>query len=262
MKAFFKSFLSKFFYFLPKKMQNHLRCFFNNLFNRDFKVFFKKNYLHFIFSKNHEFKCYANINTGIIIDEVKNVIKGYLQKYFLKKGDFLLDIGGHIGIFSLYASKLIGDSGKIFVFEPDKKNYLNAKQNIQLNNLSNIVIFNKGIWDKDTSLFFSNSGTAKSSLIKSKLSKKVSVVKLDNEIKRLSAKKINFVKMDIEGAEINAIKGFNDFLKKNKTNLAIASYHIVNGEKTFIKLEKMLKKLGYNVETSFPQHLTTFATKS
>jgi len=67
--------------------------------------------------------------------------------------------------------------------------------------------------------------------------------------------------MDIEGAEIEAIKGAKKTLKNNTANLAIASYHILDGEKTHFKLEKMLQKLGYKTETSFLQHLTTYANK-
>ena len=51
-------------------------------------------------------------------------------------------------------------------------------------------------------------------------------------------------------------------LKKSNVNLAIASYHIVDGEKTYMTIEKQLRDLGYEVKTEFPTHLTTYAKKS
>jgi hypothetical protein len=86
----------------------------------------------------------------------------------------------------------------------------------------------------------------------------VPVVSLDNALTEIGISNINFIKMDIEGAEIEAIKGAKKTLSNN-CGLAIASYHIIDGEKTCIQLEKLLSTLGYSVITSFPEHLTTYA---
>ena len=67
--------------------------------------------------------------------------------------------------------------------------------------------------------------------------------------------------MDIEGSEIQALDGAKETLLKNNLNIAIASYHIVNGEKTCIALEKKLKSLGYETHTGYSQHLTTYGWK-
>ena len=55
--------------------------------------------------------------------------------------------------------------------------------------------------------------------------------------------------MDIEGAEIEALDGCIDTIKSLKPNFAIASYHIVNGEQTYIKVEKFFAKLNYPYKT-------------
>ena len=68
--------------------------------------------------------------------------------------------------------------------------------------------------------------------------------------------------MDVEGAELEAINGGEKTLRDNMVNLAVASYHIVDGKETYIELEKILSRFGYKTETSFPSHLTTYATKS
>lgn len=86
-------------------------------------------------------------------------------------------------------------------------------------------------------------------------------VKLDDEIKNLGINKVDFIKMDVEGAEIEAIEGCKNILKNNNVNLAIASYHIRNGEETYKKLEPMLNNFGYKTKTEFPEHLTTYARK-
>ena len=55
--------------------------------------------------------------------------------------------------------------------------------------------------------------------------------------------------MDIEGAELEAVEGCKDLIKNFKPNFAIASYHMVDGEPTYIKLESFFNSIGYPVKT-------------
>ena len=40
-----------------------------------------------------------------------------------KKGDVIIDGGGYMGMFSIYCCKVMKNTGKIYVFEPNQKNY-------------------------------------------------------------------------------------------------------------------------------------------
>ncbi|MEJ2252457.1 MAG: FkbM family methyltransferase [Candidatus Lokiarchaeota archaeon] len=71
---------------------------------------------------------------------------------------------------------------------------------------------------------------------------------------------MDFIKMDIEGAEIKAIQGAENILKEG-TNLAIASYHLINGKMSFNRLESLIESFGYKTKTKFSIHLTTYAFK-
>jgi FkbM family methyltransferase len=46
----------------------------------------------------------------------------------------------------------------------------------------------------------------------------------------------SFIKMDIEGAELAFVKGAKEFLNSHHVNLAIESYHRVEGELTYKRL--------------------------
>ena len=161
---------------------------------------------------------------------------------------------------TLFASQMAGKSGKVIAFEPDKKNYRRLIANINLNSLDNVIPINKGLWKENTELRFDNLQSGISSLSPNG-NISIPVVKLDDELERLNIPKVDFIKMDIEGAELEAIKGCRKVLNNNNVKLAIASYHIVNGEKTCFELEKMLQKLGFKTETSYPEHLTTYADR-
>ena len=84
---------------------------------------------------------------------------------------------------------------------------------------------------------------------------------IDSELGMIGISKVNFLKMDIEGSELEAIKGAEETLKNNYIHLAIASYHIINGQASFNELERLLTTFNYEAITSFPKHLTTYAAK-
>jgi dephospho-CoA kinase len=92
--------------------------------------------------------------------------------------------------------------------------------------------------------------------------KEISAVSIDNELERLGVNKVDFIKMDIEGSEVKAVEGAKKTLTANSVNLAVASYHILNGEETFSAVEDILKKFGYYAKTDFSQHKTTYGYKS
>ena len=195
------------------------------------------------------------------------LIQGYLAKYQLKSGDFVVDGGAFDGFFTFYAAKIVGNKGKVIAFEPDIINYKNLIEQKIKNKFKNVIIINKGLWSEEKILKLStrssddNMEASFFSGVEDNNTIDVPVAKLDDELKKLGIEKVDFIKMDIEGAEIEAVKGAKNLLTNYSINLAIASYHIVNGEKTCYKLEELLNKLGYKTLTSFPEHLTTYAFK-
>lgn len=194
-------------------------------------------------------------------------VAGYNQKYKLKKGNIVIDAGSYSGLFSIYASKKVGPEGKVIAFEPDPYNYAIIKRNLKLNKIINVILLKKGLFDKDTIVPFDIQGISSTIVTLNgpwkdqKTINKAEVVALDNELKRLKIKTVDFIKMDIEGAEIEAVNGAKQTIKTSPNiHFAIASYHIVNEKQTREYLEKFFKKLKMKVQTSYPKHLTTYAS--
>jgi hypothetical protein len=73
-----------------------------------------------------------------------------------------------------------------------------------------------------------------------------------------------YVKMDIEGAELAFIRGAKEFLKIHPVNFAIESYHIVDGELTYKKLDPLFEEIGYHYVSNdkFKQIFTWAKPKS
>lgn len=113
---------------------------------------------------------------------------------------------------------------KIYAFEPDASNYKNCLKVKESERLEQIEVFNVGLYDRTDVLSFTQFDNG-SSHINQKGSTKINVVPLD---KILSDETITFIKMDIEGAELKAIHGASNIIKKYKPKLAISVYHSPN----------------------------------
>lgn len=193
----------------------------------------------------------------------------YTHFHKIKPGDVIIDAGANNGYITLLFSKLAGKTGKVYAFEPDSMNIARINENIALDKTldDNIIIQDLLLWNENTMVDFYEAGTVGSSAVWKpdceKLVKKEAVT-IDDWAKRHGITKLDFIKMDIEGAEIEAMEGCIETLRTLKPNFAIASYHIVNGEPTYIKMEEFFRKHKYPYKTvTFKKNeIITFAGPS
>jgi FkbM family methyltransferase len=190
----------------------------------------------------------------------------YQHFYKVKKNDVVIDAGANVGILSLYFSKLVGDLGKVYSFEPDSHNIAEISKNIELNPTTqkNIIIQNQLLWNTNTLVDFQESGTVGSSAVwfsgEENIVKKQAVT-IDSWVNDSKLDRLDYVKMDIEGAEIQALEGCVETIKKYQPKFAIASYHIVNNEPTYLQLERFFESIHYPFKTVFfgNHEIITFA---
>ena len=60
-------------------------------------------------------------------------------KRVLSPGDVCLDIGAHVGYYTLLASRLVGPEGHVYAFEPSPESYPRLRANVDLNGLRNVT---------------------------------------------------------------------------------------------------------------------------
>ena len=178
----------------------------------------------------------------------------YQHFYKVKEANIVLDAGANCGHLSIFFSKLVGKNGIIYAFEPDKFNIERINNNKQLNRdlPDNIKIEESLLWNENKLVDFYEAGTVGSSAVwipdLNKCVKK-EAVRIDDWVAKNNINKLDFIKMDIEGAEIEALEGCVGTIENLKPNFAIASYHIVNGQATYVKVEEFFKKRNYPYKT-------------
>jgi FkbM family methyltransferase len=151
--------------------------------------------------------------------------------YFLEKrcepwpNDIVIDAGAFIGDTSIWFADRVGRQGKVYSFEIMPPHIDLIYKNVARNNLREIIrVIEKGLWDKDTLVFATQEG------YDSKCSEKegdikINAITLDSFVQQENIRRVDFIKMDIEGAELNALRGGTDTIKKFKPRLAISIYH-------------------------------------
>ncbi len=165
----------------------------------------------------------------IIRDEEK------IAQGFLHEGDVCLDIGANIGNFSLFASKVVGNTGKVFAFEAHPATYRYATRNIALNNMKNIICEQKAVGESQGSISFSNDSYDDVNHVQKGGGVLVEMITLDDYAPLSNNKVISFMKIDIEGYELFALKGATKLLQKTRYIL-------------FESYEKSAVSYGYHVE--------------
>ena len=144
-------------------------------------------------------------------------------KRFLNKGDYFIDAGANIGWHTLFGAKVVGDSGKVFSFEPNNKNFNLLESNVKLNQLSNITPIKSAVTNYTGSGELSCSNVnfgdhvVNTEFLNEIEKESIECITLDEYIKNnnIDASKIKLIKMDIQGSEPKALEGMKDLIKKH-----------------------------------------------
>ncbi|MEK7104597.1 MAG: FkbM family methyltransferase [Patescibacteria group bacterium] len=159
---------------------------------------------HFIYKPLYFF--YKNISDRQKIALFKNIIKPGMR---------VLDLGANIGFYTVLFSKLVGENGKVFSFEPDVKNYEYLEENTKT--LYNVIIEKKAVSDKTGKINFFiskdlnvdhqsyDSGEGRDY-------EEADAIALDDYF--LDNTKIDFIKIDIQGYEPIALKGMSKIIRQ------------------------------------------------
>jgi FkbM family methyltransferase len=202
-------------------------------------------------------------------------IEGYLRKgaWTVSPGETVVDAGACLGEFALYAAALAGPAGRVIVFEPDPVNLKGMREAFALNPAyaGTITVLEEGLW-KDPGHVEFNTGLGAASGIAGvghggapvaaqAAATRLPVRSLDSLAASHGLSRLDFVKMDIEGAEIEAVEGADDVIRRFRPRFAIASYHLRDGRPTSEQLEVMFRDRGYQAESGFEVHRTTYAAE-
>lgn len=140
----------------------------------------------------------------------------------VKKGDKVTILGGGLGVTTVKASRLCGDSGKVRTYEASKSQINRLKKTLKLNKVDNTKILH-AIVGKDVDVWGSAEGA--------------------ETLPPQNLAECDVLEIDIEGSEIEVIRNLTI-----RPEVIIVETHRPKGTPTE-KVKKALKKLSYDIES-------------
>jgi len=180
-------------------------------------------------------------------NKIYEPIETMLIPSLINKDSLCIDVGAHIGYFTLLMAKYCK---RVISFEADFVNFSVLKQNIKSNNLENVLAQCAAVGEYygNTPLYLCNDNSGMHRIYPSELCTNIHVtvpiVPLDS-----TCHKIDFIKMDIEGAEYGALIGML-YLLEHSHPIMIMEFHPPSIEEYGASPKDeydFLKGLGYSI---------------
>lgn len=177
----------------------------------------------------------------------------------LKPGDNFIDIGANVGLYSVVAGHCVGSGGRVLAIEPQEHLAGLVRENAELNGLDNVTVCQLALGAESGMGFIhqtspSNDGAATLRPNDGETvfgeSRQVTITTLDELLDKHEIKSVAGMKIDVEGAELEALKGFTAVLRSDPPRFifveCIDDYLQRFGGSTDELLD-FLRSLGYEV---------------
>ena len=178
---------------------------------------------HQLVRHGHEFRLTTNREQQFIAnDDYEAPLFDWFANN-LKQGAYGLDIGAHVGCFSIFMALLVGSEGRIEAIEPMPANLALLEKNIAQNDLGHVINLHEACCAAREGGVFLNLGPSsfESSLSNDFGHGSIPVPALTVDGLALKNGKLDFLKLDVEGAELDVLQGAETALAKFRPTLVI-----------------------------------------
>jgi len=135
-------------------------------------------------------------------------------------GMVVVDIGAHVGYYTLLAAKQVGPTGKVYAFEPEQDNHTLLLKNIEMSGYNNVVATRMAVSDRvgSSTLYLTDLDSGRHSMYHHGLPERgsaaVETTTLDSFLATEEWPLVDLVKIDVEGAEAAVLDGMTHLMEK------------------------------------------------
>lgn len=185
------------------------------------------------------------VRNGVFVDFILQQYN-YSDLVCVEHGDVVIDAGGCWGDTALYFAARGAET--VFVYEFIPSNLAILQENLWLNPRYEgcILSVNKAVWERSgIDLSFEDRGPGSRVAEAGVYNGSVQTLSIDDLVIDRKLSKVDFIKMDIEGAELSALKGAAETIRRYKPKLAISAYHKPDD---LVLIPKYIKSLNPNYQ--------------
>ncbi len=150
------------------------------------------------------------------------------QQVAIRKGEVVIDAGANIGLFTAFASKKTGPTGRVYAFEPVERTKRLLETNVKNNGLENAQVVPFALGGADSEIIFSvpdKLGDSSPYQQGNHRTEKARQIRLDSFLEENGIGRLDFIKADIEGMEREMLRGAENSIKRFKPKVSICTYH-------------------------------------
>jgi len=151
-----------------------------------------------------------------------SIVDQYGGLGMLEQVPILVDVGAHVGQYSLLASGLVGREGAVHSFEPEPATFALLQHNVLINGLRNVHPVRCALAEssKEVELYVARPDNIGQTSLRqpdnfSGVQVKVQCRTLDDYAEGHGLGRINLIKIDVEGAELDVLLGARWILSRN-----------------------------------------------
>jgi FkbM family methyltransferase len=195
----------------------------------------------------------------VAADEFPSMLNKW-QQYFVKRdgldfrprtGDTVLDCGACVGDVSTVFAAMVGQSGRVFGFDPVPLHIRFCELQRAMNPaLSNTLRFIQKAVGNDNRAASNSKDRLEISPGEFDISN-FGMTTIDSFVSEAGVDRVDFVKMDIEGAERDALVGAATTIKTLRPKLAISTYHRPDD---FWMIPLQIRDMGLDYKFAFGHH--------
>lgn len=163
----------------------------------------------------------------------------------LKSGGCFIDVGANIGFLTLAAAAKVGDSGKVYAFEPVTSTADLLRANIDINGFQQIEMHQHALGNenKRAEIFPEKLNRGGASIInkRSETGEEIQIKKLDDlDI----VETVHMMKIDVEGFEWEVLKGSEQLIRRDLPVLIVEFSQERNNKGNSFEMIDWLKSIG------------------
>lgn len=170
----------------------------------------------------------------------------FMQLWFEpQKNDVIIDVGAHIGKYTIPSARIAGTEGLVIALEPNPLNFQVLRKNACLNRLKNVILLNIAAWNTNSTLklFTGHFGGHHSSKMNWKLGYfMVNAKRLDCVLRVFGVKRVDWIKIDVEGAEWEVFQGMEEILGEFRPKIIVEV-----ADENVEKVKDFMATYGYGV---------------
>ena len=191
-----------------------------------------------------------NLITPYVLQEQQDWFEDEIKflRFLLQPGQKVIDIGANYGVYTLSMAHTVGPTGSVWAFEPASSTARLLAEGVAANSFAHVVLEQCALSNTlGTAQLSLNQNSELNALIQgnppSSANETVTLVTLDECMRRHAWQDIDFVKIDAEGEEANILKGGERFFAELSP---LVQYEVKAGADLHMELVQDFAALGYD----------------